>query len=178
MKNKESTKTVIVVLTSVGLVVFSVVFLPWIMVFLGMISSPKPLTPEITYGEFPFRLEYEMDGEVVVVEDTVICEYDGIGMNEDIGKYRKWKSHLTSNGEESILIVSDGTREIYCYIGDAEYYMGDEKCPEQRPLTPRLYMIDPNLSMSEITMKDEIIDSYNITLISWQFSEPLENAFE
>ena len=50
--------------------------------------------PEIRYGEFPFRLEYEINGERFVIEDTVICEFDGIGWNEAQGKFRKWKDYL------------------------------------------------------------------------------------
>lgn len=75
-------------------VYFSV--LPWAMIALGMLISPNPPRPEITYGEFPFSLEYEINGHRKVIEDTLIGEYDGIGMNEGIGKYRKWKWRLAS----------------------------------------------------------------------------------
>ena len=40
--------------------------------------APNPLKPEITYGEFPFTLTYELDGEIKTIEDVVVCEYDGI----------------------------------------------------------------------------------------------------
>ncbi len=47
-------------------------------------------------GEFPFCLEYEIKGKRSVIQDTLICEYDGIGINEGQGKYREWKEHLAS----------------------------------------------------------------------------------
>ena len=51
---------------------------PWIVIFIGGWLSPNPPTPEITYGEFPFRLEYRIADEVYVVEDVIVCEYDGV----------------------------------------------------------------------------------------------------
>ena len=53
---------------------------PWIAIDLHMRLSPDPPMPEITYGEFPFRLVYELNGEQIVIEDIIICEFDGFGM--------------------------------------------------------------------------------------------------
>lgn len=36
--------------------------------------------PEITYGEFPIELTYSVDGEVYTAKDTVVCEFDGFGL--------------------------------------------------------------------------------------------------
>lgn len=81
-----------------------------------------------------------------------------------------------------MLIIEDGTHRIYCYVGSAEYYMGDEEYPEPRPLTPRLYMVEPNsvsgFTISGLTLDDEITTEYNIELISWEFSDTIENDFE
>ena len=76
------------------LMIACVLVLPWMLLYLGIAFSPDPPRPEITRGEFPFRLEYEIDGKRVVIEDTLICEFDGFGMNEGAGKYRKWKGRL------------------------------------------------------------------------------------
>lgn len=56
-----------------------------------MLLTPNPPEPQITYGEFLFKLECEINGDKKTVEDTVMREYDGIGWNEGSGKYRKWK---------------------------------------------------------------------------------------
>ena len=50
-------------------------------------NLPKP---EITYGEFPFEIVLEIDGQTKMFNNVYICEYDGIGSNEGIGKYRVW----------------------------------------------------------------------------------------
>ena len=58
--------------------------------------APNPPKPEIKYGEFPFVFVYELDGEIKTIEDTIVCEYDGIQWTNSGNKKRKWKSHLKS----------------------------------------------------------------------------------
>ncbi|MCL2707427.1 MAG: hypothetical protein FWE97_04630 [Dehalococcoidia bacterium] len=135
--------------------------------------------PEIRYGEFPFRLEYEINGERVVVEDTVICEFDGIGLDTAKWKYRKWKSYLASGKKESaVLITIDEKVKIYCFVGSAAYYMGDERYPEQRPLKPRFYHVELDSLDTTVYEIDEFIEKYGLKLISWEFTDPIVNTFK
>ena len=53
----------------VGFFLFTVIVFIW--------RTPAPPLPEITYGEFPFRLEYELNEKLHVIEDTLIVEFDG-----------------------------------------------------------------------------------------------------
>jgi hypothetical protein len=75
-------------------IVICVPMIPWALIYLGALFSPNPPLPEIRYGEFPFRLEYEINGERFIMEDTVVCEFDGIGVDGGRGKYLKWKTYL------------------------------------------------------------------------------------
>ncbi|MGG1123680.1 hypothetical protein ABHN05_02385 [Brevibacillus laterosporus] len=92
---------IIVLIVFVAIIAYFTVW-PWVMIFLGSSLLSNPPRPEITYGEFPFRLKYEIKGKWSVIQDTLICEYDGIGSNEGQGKYREWKEHLAS-GKQQIL---------------------------------------------------------------------------
>jgi len=144
-----------------------------------ILLGPNPPMPEIRYGEFPFRLEYEINGERVVVEDTVICEFDGIGLDTASWKYRKWKKYLASNSNEmNVLIVIDEKIKIYCYVGSAEYYMDDERYPEQRPLMPRFYHVKLNSLDTTVYEIQDFIEKYNLKLISWEFTDPIVNTFK
>ncbi len=87
--------------------------MPWLLLFIGIQLGPNPPRPEITYGEFPFRLEYEINGERKVIQDTLICKFDGFGSDEGRGKYRKWKTRLASGNERLTLLKVDETMEIY-----------------------------------------------------------------
>lgn len=55
--------------------------------------------------------------------------------------------------------------------------MDDEKYPEKRPLTPRLYDITKNYNTYSLT-PDEIAEVYSIEIVSWNFSDPIENSFQ
>ncbi|MCQ4936305.1 hypothetical protein [Anaerotignum propionicum] len=81
-----------IVLLSVVIFVIYVTFFHWVTLYFGISSMPDPPVPKITHGEFPFRLEFEIDGKTVVVEDTLICEYDGVGMDEGRGNFVNGKN--------------------------------------------------------------------------------------
>ena len=63
---------VIVALILVCIIGVLILASPWILIFIGGWLSPNPPAPEITYGEFPFRLEYRIEDEVYVVEDVIV----------------------------------------------------------------------------------------------------------
>lgn len=160
---------------------------PWAMIAVGISLLPNPSKPEITYGEFPFRLEYEINGERKVIEDTLICEYDGIGMDEGQGKYRKWKGYLASEKERLLLLEVDTPvalrsdrkvvkQEIYYPIGSARYYMGDVKEYEtyKQSFPDACYSekYEDGGTSSGIIRADELFEKYNIKLISWDYTQP------
>lgn len=167
------------ILLAVPVVIVMFFSLPWLLIGASIWLSPNPPKPNITYGEFPFELVYEIDGEVVTVKDTYICEYDGIGANEGTGKYRVWKGYIKGTGEETILLCEDEDREVHCFVGDAEYYMNDEKYPEKRPFAPRVFdTAKPNkFPKPELFSSEEIMDYYGIKIISYKFTDPIENSF-
>ena len=168
-----------IIVAIVILVVGSITSIPWLALFTGIQLSPSPPKPEITYGEFPFELVYEVDGNLIIVNDVYVCKYDGIGSNTGTLKYRKWKGYIKSSKQQGVLLTEDDDREIYCFVGSAEYYMDDEEYPEQTPLSPRVYDIrKKKYSMDyEIYTSDELLERYNINIISWNFSDPIENSF-
>ncbi|MDR9852289.1 hypothetical protein RJP21_01590 [Paenibacillus sp. VCA1] len=154
--------------------------LPWILIFLGIHLGPNPPHPEITHGEFPFRLEYEINGERKVIRDTLICEFDGFGADEGRGKYRKWKTRLASGNERITLLEINQTQEIYYSPGSPNYYMGDlESNEEYRHGFPDALIIeqDGRFTSNRLIRADELLDKYHIKLISWEPSPPIKNTF-
>jgi hypothetical protein len=162
------------------------------MVSFGISILPNPSKPEITCGEFPLRLVYEINGETKVIEDTLICEYDGIGMDEGQGKYRKWKGHLASGKERLLLLEVDNPvalrsdrkivkQEIYYPIGSARYYMGDmkeyERYKQSFPNASYFEKYENGGASSGIIRADELLEKYNIKLISWDYTQPIKNKF-
>lgn len=76
-----------------GIVIIGGVFLmlPSLIFPFFALISPKIPEPEITYGEFPFRIEYELDGQINIIENTVIAEFNGCEFSAgSMKRERRW----------------------------------------------------------------------------------------
>lgn len=161
-------------------VIIAYLSLPWLAIMIGMQLEPNPPKPNIRYGEFPVTLAYEINGQRKEIKDTLICEYDGIGADEGRGKFRKWKERLASGNDIIILLKVNENKLIEFYPGSAEYYMGDgdiEKNDSLFPNTSLEMKIEMGTSISFILAED-LLQEYNIKLISWQPSQPIKNDFQ
>lgn len=179
MKKKVFLSMIIAILLIV-LIIIAFFTLPWLGLYTGIQLLEDPPDPEITCGEFPFRLEYEINGEQMVIQDTLICEYDGIGSDEGRGKYRKWKKRLASGNERITLLKVDSTKEIHYTPGSANYYMGDiDNAKEYKHSFPDASIIesDGRITSYGRICADELLNKYNIKLISWDYTQPIKNKF-
>lgn len=169
-------------------IVFCVTNAPWVLLFISTLLEPSPPKPEIRYGEFPFRLVYELNGEQIIIEDTIICEYGGIGMNAGHGKHRTWKFHLLSSGEEvpnlGIVILADADKAIHMNIGGPYFYMGDwemvykwQEIPEIKEFDNTFRMI-PTVGLGGGVIRgNDLYEKYGIRVIEWTHAPPIENSF-
>jgi len=134
-------------------------------------------TPEITYGEFPFWLEYTIDGKTIIVEDVFIAEFQGFNWNLGLGGHRVWSGWIESSGEEMVFILEDGSKRIYATVGGARYYMGDWHQTDE-PFTPRIIVVISDDRGGTLTSgREELFEEYDIELISWELSPPIVNSF-
>lgn len=174
-------KCLIILLICLGCIgaainVMLVAGLPWTIILIDTLLSEDPPLPDTTYLEFPFEIIYKINEETVTISDVYICEYDGIEWDLAQGKYRTWKGYVKSTGENAIFITEDDEREVYCLVGDASYYMNDKnKYQVQRPLKPRLYVVKKN-GNPDAMLQSKILELYNIEILSWTFSDPLDPA--
>ena len=67
----------IVIALSPAFVIFLINFLVWTSVLVVGLLSPNLTEPAITSGEFPFVIEYEFEGKTYIIEDTLVCSYEG-----------------------------------------------------------------------------------------------------
>lgn len=156
---------------------------PWIAIFSGIHSESDPASPQIKYAEFPFRLEYEKNGETIVIEDTLICEYVGIRADEGRGKYRNWKQYLASGKERITLYKEDDTLEIYFPTDNANYYMGDTDANADdnqiiSVLSGALIIEKVGRGQQTATISaSELLNKYGIRLVKWDIAQPIKNSF-
>ncbi|MCL2679486.1 MAG: hypothetical protein FWF18_04295 [Dehalococcoidia bacterium] len=154
-----------------------------IMFYMHSCLQPNPPRPEITYGEFPFRVEYEINGAIVVVEDTIICKFDGFDVSwGGDGKTRKWAVFFASGRTPPIFkssadLVVDDVHQLYFSLGNAEYYMGDVKYQSNS-----LHAFKATKQLGSWQLKtinqSELLNTYGIKVISWEFTDPIVNTFK
>lgn len=149
-----------------------------ITVFLFNVALSPPDFPEIKYGEFPFKITYEYNGETTEIEDICVCEFNGVNTTAG-GKYRSWKQYFKSGNEDVLTIYKDDTFELGFSIGSAEYFMNDTKFHTDEPPKPTAYLIryTDKGKNTVFLSADELYSELGIKITSWEFSEPIENTF-
>lgn len=164
---------------SVFLIIIAIIVGPWLLMYVGLSSLEDPPKPTFTYGEFPFHLEYKINGQRKIVDDKVIVEYDGIGLNEGAGKYIQWKPQTLASGNEEVILFEDGESvRIYLAIRDKDYNMEDWiDYSEYNYVFPSVIKEEKlgrgnyATSLSE----NDLINNYKIRLIEFKYGEPLRN---
>lgn len=161
-----------------GVAVFLLFVSPWLIYFVLMWMSPNPPKPKVLHGEFPVHLKYEINGQMVTVDDTVICDYDGVGMNEGVGKYNKWKERLTSSGNEEITLLKiNKNNRIYFDVGSANYYMGVKKEYDGDNVSEASIINSVgigSMTSAGAISAEELWQKYKIKIIDWKHSDPIK----
>ena len=175
----------------IGIALLVVLIPPLCLAFLFTIPyivsyrQPDPPRPEITYGEFPFRIEYEINGELIIIEDSVICEFDGffVSWGGD-GKTRQWKVSFASGRKSEIFkssayLLIDEVDQICFSLGDGKYYMGDVERPYNQSLYAIKIIRGPGGSLRLPRIDSyELLNTYDIKIISYEISPPIVNSFK
>jgi len=154
---------------------FGLLNLLWLLIY------GKP--PEIATkkAEFPFSLVFEINGERKIIEDTLICEYDGTESNAGIMmRYPVWRIRYAS-GQNGIILLEDHNQanvlEVFEWLSigkpwnksDISTWPGEPKLYGQivfNPGSPQYFMGDTSNPMADIKNDDastafRIIDSRN-----------------
>ena len=155
-----------------------------------MFFLPNPPKPEIKQAEFPFRLEYEIEGETKIVEDVLICKFSGFASNEAEGKYRTWKSYF-KRGNTRITLLRSDEMEIYYkpnlnpqiagayYMGDTEVYTSiNETFPDALYTDDYEKIENNNREAPRLISAYDLWEKYKIKLISWYIAPPIQNSFQ
>jgi len=168
----------IVVITIISTVLM-VPLIPWFLLgVLLPLTIPNPPAPRVKYGEFPFRVEYEINGERIIVEDTFIARFAGHGYDFGRGKFRKWNGYVASNRKSGVVILKDGAKTIYLSVGGPGYYMGDAGFAPGERLIPGFIMEERRDGILHESSRKELFEPYNIRLIDWELSDPIEDNFD
>ena len=155
---------------------------PWGALWLGLWLQPAPEEPVCKYGEFPFTLQYEINGEIKTISNTLVCKYKGIGIDEASGKKRLWEASIANGDTDKIVLLKiNELAEIYYSPGPAAYYMGDYKNDYSSDFPNAKYLkYNENGSGRQegIVFADELYNKYKIKILKWDSASPIQNAFK
>jgi len=158
--------------------------------------------PAIEYGEFPFRVVYKSDGETHIIEDVIICEFNGYDLSALFQKPRSWNIGLKSDTDAPypvsynirILEFDDNTNSVLnpdrvieehwvsLSLGAPAHYMGDPNASSMVHKEPHFYYIElyeSAVSYFDSTMLThaQVKELFGIEVVEWTFSEPIVNSF-
>lgn len=191
---KKYKEAVIIILTVTAIIV------GYFAVFIFMLINPRDnftASPGIKYGEFDIRLTYELDGEIITIEDVVVCKYGGIVLIDVLGMRRKWNMSLKSGNAEIVLLDLRGkdvrddfgytVRHLFFDIGNGAYYMGDpiwQSVPDIYDYVEYRYYKNGSTGKplneypANIFTAEEAYEKLGIRLISWECERITENNFK
>ena len=142
------------------------------------------LEPEITYCEFPVRIEYVVGNETIVIDDVLICEYKGIQQKNLLEKInigdsiqRIWTCKMEKHND-SIVLYSDNGITIDFSFGSADYYMGDVGINTTYPSFRVFEKQSSGITNLTFLFSPEELQQYGIEIVRCELPEPIENSFD
>ena len=202
-------KKLIFYILIISIIAIIIVGMGYLLILTGAIFmfNSNPPAPKIKYGEFPCRLVYEINGEQKVIEDTIVCEFDGFKNFGSAGNYRQWKTYMKSQKEEwsskqtgnaknnSVAItlldlqnddICDGHKilRLFFYGGSGHYYMNDtlgsldREAQDFSRVDYSYKTLDGTIGYSGAYKAEEAYERFKIKLISWEVAPPIQNEFQ
>ena len=140
---------------------------------LGEMLFDVPGKPKVKHGEFPFQLEYVYNGEQVTVNETIVCDYEGVSFSLDGGNSRQWDCYVTNNDRYGRYYLNEEEYPtLYIQVPlEADYYMGD---PDANPefALPYIFFVDD--STGTTYYEQDLTAVAGVKILSWEPSPRLE----
>ena len=173
------------VLLGLLVILVFIAYIPWLIVLLAYFFGESPEKPEIRYGEFDYSLVYELNGEIKTINDTLVCEYDGISRNLD-GKSIDWNSYIKgTKKQDGYLIYENDECRLYIYLPtDARYYMDEPDYEiygmdfDREPWLSYEYVNFGPETEYQMFSEEDYKEKFGVKIVSWEIEEPIENIYK
>lgn len=157
--------------------------------------------PKIKEQSFPFHVEFSVKGEKYIIDDVVICKFDGLTHKGGWGSpaiIRSWTEQLKSTNEcyyRDELIIEEHQKQslfkdrknldssVYLSLGRADYYMGESNYKMTSAPCFYYYECFKNSSGTisaerTILTEEQLKEFFDIEIVQWSFSDPIKNSYE
>lgn len=161
------------------------------LVFMASLVGCKAPEPSVKEGKFNFSVTYEVDGEIKTISSVFVCKFKEAG-KELGGYYVSWDSYIEDKEIESLFpkdrhncivvaVNQDGT--IYLDLNlHAKYFMSDPSYEDPYDGKPYMYiMYNDAVAEEKGTYGDtdaEVLESYGVKLISYEYDKPVKNTYK
>ncbi len=135
--------------------------------FLDRLDTTEPSKPFLEVEEFPFKLDYEINGNSYRIRDTLVIEQHGT----DDGSTRKidyeeisytHRGKISPDAEiYSLPLVEEEEYSIHFCVGDYDYYMNGEQDSPDEIDAGEIYISPGNRVLTE----EELYENYGIKIL-------------
>ena len=153
----------------------------------GFQKAPEPTVKE---GRFDFSVTYEQGGEVKTISSVYVCKFKEAGLWLD-GSYVEWESYIEDSeiatlppeyNENLIILETNEDGTIYLDLGLRSGYFMAEPGWKDVDIEPYIYISFNDEVVEEKgtygTADVEVLESYGVKLISYEYAAPIENIYE
>jgi len=164
----------------------------------GRFNQSEPTNATITYGEFPIRLVYEMNGTMYEIEEVIICYFRGM---EAFTPMRLWRAELASGDTKIVLLEEENTKSILkpkrtnlksvveLYLSGGAYFMGDTQNASSEYAKPHIRYSEIFVEQiwngapydkyeSTALTNEQLSEFFGIKIIEFTYGEPIVNSFD
>jgi hypothetical protein len=167
----------------------SVFFCVFLTGCIGELFAENEPRPQITYGEFPFTLVYELHGEEHTIENVMIAEFRGFlrDPGETIRR-RAWRSRLKysqglSGYDTEIIVFQDEEIRLTIAVPGGGAFLGESRSTVGEPQTHILRTSKYSDSFFVISRTTQFelfkyhIEKHGFRLINFEIAPPIVNTF-
>ena len=141
---------------------------------------PKPAVKE---GRFNFSVTYEVDGKTQTVSGVYVCKFVRAEANLT-GHNRIWNSYIENSNikdENRYEILTNDDGIIYLDLGLYDtYFMSDPFYDGGEPEAYAFIVYHDECAEEKgyFSTEPEVLESYGVRVISFEYDNPIENHYE
>lgn len=159
-----------------------IVMLQLLLLLLSSCANDVP-KPQVRAGEFDFSVTYEVTGEEKTISGVYVCKFVRAEANLT-GHNRIWKSYIKDSdikdeNRYELLTNEDGT--IYLDLGLYDtYFMSDPFYDGDEPEAYAFIVYHDECAEEKgyFSTEPEVLESYGVRVISFEYDDPIENHYE
>jgi hypothetical protein len=158
-------------------------------ILIGVLTGfEKAPDPTIKEGKFNFSVTYEAGGEVQTISSVFVCEFEESGMSLG-GWYIHWNSYIEDydkypfkENTHDIIVETNEDGTIYLELNlNSAYFMAEPGYSDVE-CQPHLFILYNEEAAERFGAYGddsvEVLESYGVKLISYEYDAPLENIYE